>query len=550
MPTPVPPRLRITDVLAVFLISLALVSIQQYRLDAHTAEYGVDAASHYITGTLIHDYLLNWPLAAPLQYLAAYHGQYPLVGIGHWPPVFYVVEAAWMFIAGSSRNAMLLLSALVMAVSASLVYACVARVAGRLLGAGMAMVLLLCPLVLVEGMDLMLDNPIMLACLVAAVAYARYLKTPSLGAGVLFGLCASAAILTKGNALALGLLPPIAILIERRLALLRSFSFWAPAIIAGMLGGLWTVATYGMVAVGFRHEWGLAYMALASRANAMTLWSSVGPLLLLALVGLAATVARHPLARHPICSSAAALWLAVFVFQALVPAAIQDRYMLPTVPAMLILAAVGIRILTERVWRTVGAPRPGADAWPALAMVAACIAPMLSQAIDMPRRQHLDIRAAVEAFERVHSSNNPVVLVAMGADAEAPAIAEIASQDRIRPGNFAIRGSRLLGGGGYNNHEYQPKFESPEQVMAEIDRYRVPYVLLRRSNDVPNEWGHLAQIERAVAMFPLRWQVVHHDTTASVPTILYRVVGNDVLAANKTQLRALSGPKALAGSAN
>lgn len=540
MQTPSAPRPRLPDLVALFVISLVLVTLQQYRLDAHTAEYSVDAASHYITGALVHDYLLTWPPASPLRYLAHYHSQYPLVGIGHWPPVFYLVEAAWMFAAGASRASMLLLSALVVAATTCLVYAAAARVAGRLLGAAMALALLLSPLVVLESMDLMLDNPVMLACLVAALAYARYLDAPSVRSGVMFGLCASAAILIKGNALCLALLPPFALLLARRPGLLRSASFWAPAVVAGLLAGLWTVATYNMVAVGFRHAWGLDYTWLALRSNTTALWDAVGPLLLPAVVGLVATTMRHAAARHSICVGAAALWLAVFVFQILVPVAIQERYMLPAVPAVLILAAVGIRLLAGYLVRT-----PAARvAAPVLAV--AGIAALVPGALAMGQRPQLGIQPAIEAFWRIRDAANPVLLVATGADAEAAAIAEVAARDPARPSSFVVRGSRLLGGGGYNNHEYRPKFSTPEQVMQEIDRYRIPYVLLRRSANPAGEWAHVAQVEQAIAAFPLRWQVVHTDSAAATPSTLYKVVGNDTLPAEPAQLRALSGPKALA----
>lgn len=45
--------------------------------------------------------------------------------------------------------------------------------------------------------------------------------------------------------------------------------------------------------------------------------------------------------------------------------------------------------------------------------------------------------------------------------------------DRSGPSLFAVRGSRLLGGGGYNNRDYLPRFATPAEVALEIDRYAI-----------------------------------------------------------------------------
>ena len=117
-------------------------------------------------------------------------------------------------------------------------------------------------------------------------------------------------------------------------------------------------------------------------------------------------------------------------------------------------------------------------------------------ALSIPHAQADGMRTAAQQIWRNASASNPSVLIATDPPGEAEAIAEIAMDDPHRPSLFAVRGSRLLGGGGYNNGDYQPRFADPARVMQAIDQYAIPFVLFR-STGAPGEWAHLEQL-RAV----------------------------------------------------
>ena len=76
-------------------------------------------------------------------------------------------------------------------------------------------------------------------------------------------------------------------------------------------------------------------------------------------------------------------------------------------------------------------------------------------------------KAAAQVWQQV-DPHNPVALVVAGQIGEESAVAELAMHDPHCPSLFAIRGSRLLGGGGYNNSDYQPRFDTVAEVMAAI----------------------------------------------------------------------------------
>jgi hypothetical protein len=153
------------------------------------------------------------------------------------------------------------------------------------------------------------------------------------------------------------------------------------------------------------------------------------------------------------------------------------------------------------------------------------------------------IRAAPEVW-RVVSRRNPAVLVVAGTGAEGAAVAEIALNDPQRPSLFAIRGSRLLGAGGYNSFEYMPRFHTPGEVMDAVDDYHIPLVLFRMDGN-QSEWEHVRQVADAVERFPDRWELIYRTDKGGVPLTLYRVLGNDGYDADLRRLSDLSAPRTL-----
>lgn len=94
-----------------FVLFLSLTVAFQVIKGGYSAEFGEtsDESAHYITGLMVRDYVASgfpWP---PMEYAENYYVHYPKVALGHYPPVFYVLEAAWMLLFGPSRVSVLLL---------------------------------------------------------------------------------------------------------------------------------------------------------------------------------------------------------------------------------------------------------------------------------------------------------------------------------------------------------------------------------------------------------------------------------------------------------
>lgn len=532
--------------LAVALGALALLTVGlQLHLHSYAADFGDDEASHYISGLMIHDYLRSGLGNSPIAFVKAFHSHYPLVGIGHWGPLYYGVEALWMLVFSPSLVAVLALSATVSAGLALGIYVFAGRLGGRLAGAFAAAAFVLSPLVQGAASELMLDLPIALLCFAAMAAYARYLESSAARYSVAFALCAAAAMLIKGNGACLALLPPLALLLSRRLDLLRRGSFWLPVPIVAVLVGPWYVVTYSLVAAGFRYHWGWDYVVEATVQNGGILLQSVGwPILVAALVGLVAALVRAARSGAGSArSAAAALLLAVWVFQSVVPAAIQARYLAPLLPPLLILAADGIRAASAWAQRRSRWNARSIEAVLAVLLLAA----ILPAAMSVEEKSRLGFMAAAPQVWQALPPGNRSVLVAADGQGEAAAIAALAMLDPARPSLFAVRGSRLLGGGGYNNQDYVPRFQTPQEAVAAIDDYAIPLVLYRANTATNADWLHLRQIADAQRLDPGHWDEIYRDVSVRPALSLYRLTGNDAKPADAGRLMALSAPSSLGG---
>ncbi len=521
----------------------ALVLAIQWGLGSFSAEIADDDTSHYISGLFIHDYF-RAGLPNPLNYLKLYHSHYPLLGFGGWGPAYYVVEAAWMFVFSPGRISVVVLAGLVTAAIALALYLFCRRGMGRILSGCTALAFIIAPTIQNFAGKLMLDIPIALLCFGAMASFVRYLDTGRTVYSLTFALIASFAMLVKGTGAALALLPPLAIVIGHRYDFLRKPSFWLPLPIVAVLTGPWYWVSFGRAALGFRFHWGIDYFQTAIRENSLILWYNFGPLILIAAaIGFVAVLRGHKGPSNGLVG-AAALAAAVWLFQSIVPAAIQDRYLAPLLAPLLVLAAWGIQVSVTRL----GAMLRFTGVRAAVAIDAAAVVllgSILPSALTV-RTRVTPPPYAVMARQVWANRNpiNPAVLIATNNQDEGSAIVELAMIDPRRPSLFAVRGSRLLGGGGYNRQDYLPLFQTPQQVMQQIDKYSIPLVILRR-DPARDAWAHIGQLEQARQLYPDRWELIYRNDRVSPEIDLYRIRGNVDKRGDQAKLIALSMPNAL-----
>jgi hypothetical protein len=528
------------DITIGLLLALLVVSLQ-FRAGAYHAEFDNDEISHYVSGLFVHDYLAYGIPRSFLAYLRWWHSHYAYVGIGHWGPLYYLVEAVWMMLFGESRASVFLLAAGVTAATAIVLYRIVSVRLGRVAGTGMAVALVLSPLVQVGTSELMLDMPITLCCLLASLAFGRYLATGRAVYSILFGVIATAALLMKGNAASLAFVPVFSIAFSGKWSVLRRPSLWAAALIVVAVAGPWYALSYGQVAAGFRYAWGWDYTSVALPAFAAGLLTGPGAVFaVLGLLGFLRVCLRGVLLSDGgVTAAMAALFAGVFLFQVVAPADIQFRYLSPALPPLLYLAA-------DVVCRLAAAWAPRRRGVIEAAVFCGGIAAIVPSSLHVPAKPQIGAIAAARELWSERRAQNPAVLVVADEIAEGAMIVELAMQDPSRPSLFAIRGSRLLGGGGYNNQDYVPRFLSPQDVMDAIDRFAIPFVVVR-SRPGHNRWKHIDQVEQARALQPQRWTLVYSSGPPEAPWRIYRIAGNDAETADPSRLEQLSAPHALGG---
>jgi len=239
-----------------FAVLLGFMVTLQALGGAYTSRFGgyPDEPAHLVTSLMVRDFIAGLDFRHPLQFAQQYYYHYPKVTIGVWPPDFYAALGIWFLIVGASRGAAIMFIAIVAVTTASVIYVTGKRLIGRWAGVLAAVLFVASPLVQESRARVMTEHVSTLAMLVSTLCFARFATTGRIGNGLAFGIVAAVAILTHGNAWALGLVPGITLALTNRWHLLRRLGLWlaavpvlvvcvpwyafAPSIVAGREGGV------------------------------------------------------------------------------------------------------------------------------------------------------------------------------------------------------------------------------------------------------------------------------------------------------------------------
>src|ERR1051325_9100792 len=87
------------------------VTLLHWYAGTFHSEFGryQDEGMHYITGLLVHDFVASGHWTHPMAFAKEYYVHFPKVGLGQWPPLFYVIQTAWTLVFGVSRQSVLFL---------------------------------------------------------------------------------------------------------------------------------------------------------------------------------------------------------------------------------------------------------------------------------------------------------------------------------------------------------------------------------------------------------------------------------------------------------
>jgi hypothetical protein len=434
-----------------------------------------DAPAHYVTALMVRDYVAQGFPTTPLAFAKNYYLHYPRIAMGHWPPVFYVLQAAWMLVFGVSRTAILGLILLITALLAASLCMVVRRACGPVL-AGAATVLFVCiPLVQAYSGMVMADMLIALISFWAILVWARYMEAPAWPLAIGFAFLSITAIMTKGNGFALAFVPPISILLCRRWDLLKRRSLHGLVLLIALICLPWHFATRGLLIPTMQYSPTPQYFATATWFFLSHLLRAPG--VVVALFAFAGVVAKviNPYRSgrvEALWGAALAQIVAVQVFYSTVPGGMELRYLLASLPMLLMFGAAGIQWVSGNLngW---GLPTGG---W-VVALSALTAAVFFATVFEIPKTYRLGFQEVAEQLTLTPELRNSVVLCASDANGEGALISEVAMRE-ARPGHVILRASKMLAEAGWNGDGYKLKMETPEQIRQFLEAAPVEIVVI------------------------------------------------------------------------
>ena len=498
---------------------------------AFTAEFGgyPDESAHFVNGLMVRDYLRAGLGQPPLVFAEDYYLHYPKVTLGHYPPLLYVVEAAWMFVFPDSRQSILVLNALLAAATGLMLYQTAKRRFGRFysISAGLLWV----SLYLVQMIYGMVMAEPLAVCLAfgAVLCYARYLETERWQMSACFGLLAGLAILTKQVMLFLALLPPLAVVFSRKWRLFRRRGFWLAAVIAFLLTYPWYYLVHiVLVLANPSNLAGLALPKLPAWKEFSQFVESMGyPLVFASGLGLLASIIIPFLTRRKVeglWAAGLASVLALLIFRRLAPAGFESRHLLAIFPVMLLFSCSGLNWLSNLI-RLI---------WPKgrlaqVAPVVLALAAFAAFSFRLPARRYLGLSEAAAVVASLPESQAQFVLVASDGASEGAFIAELGVRENYDK-RYVFRANKLLVNSSLHGEVYHLLYSSPHEVQQLLESIPVDVavVLERRHGQAPQP--HARLVAQMLEAYPERWKLIKSFPQLRPPSIagteisLYRLV--------------------------
>jgi hypothetical protein len=483
----------------------------QWLAGAFQADLGEtpDETAHFVTGLMIGDYARSGARLSPLQFAEKFYLHYPRVSFGIWPPMYHLTLGAWIAGFGGSRGSALGMQALIAGLFAFLLFIEVRRRWGSVAGFVVGLLLLSLTAVRVSTASIMPDLEVSLFAFAATLLFARYLETERPREAILFGIAASASILTKYNALALAGLPLIAVALSGRWRLLKTKVFWIPAAVVLMLCGPWYATHLGLIRYAAEPVPPFTINLKAVVGNAQSIGASAG--WLAALLALAWVVLR--LLRRgrleAIDASLVALVGSLWAFHSFAYPSVETRYLIAALPAVLLL---GMRALSWAAARS-GVRHPAVPAACACGLVLACAAGGFQ---PYTKRVH-GFGTVVDQVRLPEPS--PVYLVAADATGEGALVAEVAMRE-ARPRSIVLRSSKVLASCDEMGERYRTLYRTPEEILGFLEGAGVAALIFRplRSLD------HHRQLQELISRYPDRWKSLGRFGSDTDPVYAYSFV--------------------------
>jgi GT2 family glycosyltransferase len=423
-------------VVAAIGLTLLAVQISGRAFQSEFASYP-DEAAHFVTGLMIHDYLITFP-RDPIAWAGQYYLHYPKVAIGHWPPGYHALEAFWWLIFGPSRFTAMLLQWTIGVAAMSMLYRLVRPFLALPVTIAIVALMIATP-VFQDSLEQTMADLLCLLCAVLVMhGTVRLVHRQDGTAFFLIVLGLLAAAMTKGTAAFLVPAPAIALLASGRP--IRIPIHWL------LIGGALVLAAA---------SWYFAVGGVAAWGGISTVVPWPGRLIgHLAGWGFLA-VAALGLGRSSLALAAGAMIASMLAVSFVVRAAGEERHWIIVLPAMLVLAGLGFARFRSP--------------WIKSLLLAAGLALF---PYSWQRQPHTGFSALLARLKRPSR-----MLVSSAGIGEGPWVA-VTSLGERRPGSFVTRATKVLVEEGWNGEGYHLLTPSCDSILRRLDELALDIVIL------------------------------------------------------------------------
>ncbi len=452
------------------MVAMVLTALLQWQHGFYTSDLGADPdePAHAVTSVMVRDYLAEHLGENPIKFAQDYYTRFPKVALGHYPPLYYLVAGVWLL---PSRSLAAL--GLLQAFQLGLLVATSAWVLGRRLprwlAAAVPLAWSLMPYVQKLAVMVMSDFQVALFCLWSAVAWWRFMETKRLGWSLAFGFLAAAAILTKGSAWSLALVPGLSILAMKDWRLLWNWRLWLAPLPVAALAIPWQLWSSRITERGMTGSTPSQHFAQAVPFYAETLPRVIGSAVAVAVAFALVFVGLRWLRGRRLGLDTAVLWalvLGTLAVVLIIPAGLTSRYLLPLFFPVLIIVVLEIYQL------------PNARAQMAILILLA-----LCTGLTLPAAYQKNVSGFGLALWKMEaqSPQDPDLRMLAISDArgEGAFVAAAAFDDAAdRKRATVLRGSKELSEQDWMGRGFVAKAATPAAVLDLLNRRQIDWVAL------------------------------------------------------------------------
>jgi Dolichyl-phosphate-mannose-protein mannosyltransferase len=466
------------------------------RIFLHSDLIGADPPGHFTTGVMLYDFLRHgWPMK-PMHFAESFYAQYPKVGLGHWPPMFYVLQAIWYMVFGAKIAVARWLCATIAGCSAWMLYRCCRMHLGAWHGIAAAGLFLAMPVVRVQAWDVMSDVLLAGLAFCAICSLSGYLESKTTKDALLLSLWTSLAILTKGTGWLLLAVIVAAPLVSRQRVVYAKWRYWLSLSLTVLLSAPFYVVVNGLgIGYPLHRKWYVHLLLVMLRGASAWQWI-VGSFALASFVlGLRWWLKKGPIQPAERTAVLMATWcftLAAFIV--LVPLTGElNRYFISAIAPGIFLAVSLLFALEQRIDTT-------GFLYIELAAVLGCA--VIFAAIPVKLATTTAYSQALKAIPI--SNERQAILLEGDSYVEGTIIATRLSEDVDHSTQF-VRGSKFIASSDWDGENYQLRYSSPEALRLAMDNLGIEYIVLDAS--APIRPG-LAMLGRVLADQSRSWKTI------------------------------------------